>query len=79
MNLSKTVQVRHSSSCLPSVWTDPNSLPNSIRRNMARALLQTREFKSIDISRALGLPDMVCAGFLAAETRRGAKVLQVRE
>lgn len=51
-----------------------NGLTDNLRRNMARALLKTREFKTSEVGNALGLPIMVCASFLAAQTRRGSNV-----
>ena len=49
------------------------------RRNMARVLAAAREFNSVEIDRALSLPKITTAGFLAAASRYGDKVLAVRE
>lgn len=49
------------------------------RRNMARALAKTGEFESIEIDRALNLPKITTAGFMAAASRYGQQVLDVRE
>jgi len=49
------------------------------RRNMARALAKSGEFQSIEIDRALNLPKITTAGFMAAASRYGRQVLDVRE
>lgn len=56
-----------------------NGVSISTLRNMARVLVASGEFSTIEIDRALRLPDVTSAGFMAAKTRYGKRVLEKRE
>lgn len=52
--------------------------PLATRQNMARVLAATRKFKSTEVDAALNLPPITTAGYMAAATRYGKKVLAVK-